>query len=150
MARRSARHILAAPSSFSAARRRRGNLYNPLPWGAYITWKLYPSIHVAMDGRNVSLFSDRMVLENLKFYADAAGEVDLDAPLRYATDFLIVPTEAPVLARLLSDSRWRRVYGDGDALIFERAGVATTLSLRAAPGDGSSIARNDACPAFMN
>jgi hypothetical protein len=84
-----------------------------------------------------------MVLENQKFYADEAGDVDLDAPLRYATDFIIVPTEAPVLARLLSDSRWRRVYADADAMLFERSGGAATLSAQ-------SIARNDACPAFMN
>jgi hypothetical protein len=135
---------------FLRTSRASGNLYNPLPWGAYITWKLYPSIHVAMDGRNVSLFPDRMVLENLRFYADAAGDVDLDAPLRYATDFLIVPTDAPVMARLLSDSRWRRVYTDSDAMVFERADVAATRSLQPALGAGPSIARNDACPAFMN
>jgi hypothetical protein len=111
----------------------RGNLYNPLPWGAYITWKLYPSIRVSMDGRNVSLFSDRMVLENLKFYSDDVSQVDIDAPSRYATDFLLVPAEAPVLARLWSDSRWRRVYADTDSVIFERAGAVAGLPDLSAP-----------------
>jgi hypothetical protein len=83
-------------------------------------------MRVAMDGRNVSLFSDEMVLENLKFYTDDPRHADVDAPLRYATDFLLVPTEAPVLSRLLADSRWRRVYGDSDSVLFEHAEAGVT------------------------
>jgi len=99
----------------------RGNLYNPLWWGSYITWESYPAVRVSMDGRNVSLFSDQMVLENMKFFTDDATVANLDAPLRYATDFLIVPADAPVLSRVLTDLRWRRVYGDSGAVVFERA-----------------------------
>jgi hypothetical protein len=79
-----------------------------------------------MDGRNVSLFSDEMVLENLKFYTDDPSHADIDAPLRYATDFLLVPTEAPVLSRLLADARWRRVYADSDSVLFEHADAGST------------------------
>jgi len=98
-----------------------GNLYNPLWWGAYITWELYPSVRVSMDGRNVSLFPDEMVLENMKFYTDDVNRADLDAPFRYATDFLVVPADAPVLPRVQADSRWRRMYTDFDSVLFERA-----------------------------
>jgi hypothetical protein len=110
----------------------RGNLYNPLWWGAYITWELYPAVRVSMDGRNVSLFSDEMVLENLKFYTDDVHQADIDVPLRYATDFLIVPTGAPVLSRLLADSRWRRGYADSDSVLFERAGAGASRLDRSA------------------
>jgi hypothetical protein len=128
----------------------RGNLYNPLWWGAYVTWKLYPSVRVSMDGRNVSLFSDQMVLENLKFYLDDASHVDIDAPFRYPTDFLIVPTDAPVLPRVLSDSRWRRVYADPDAVLFERADVAATLPHLLAPDGVSSTPRTKACEVLLD
>ena len=101
----------------------RGNLFNPLWWGAYITWELYPAVRVSMDGRNVSLFSDEMVLENLKFYSDDVHQADVDVPFRYATDFLIVPTGAPVLSRILADARWRRAYADSDSVLFEHADV---------------------------
>ena len=104
----------------------RGNLYNPLWWGAYITWELYPSVRVSMDGRNVSLFSDEMVLENMKFYTDDVHQADIEVPLRYATDFLVVPTDAPVLSRLLADSRWRRLYADSGSVLFEHADGGAT------------------------
>jgi hypothetical protein len=127
-----------------------GNLYNPLWWGAYTTWKLYPSVRVSMDGRNVSLFSDEMVLENLKFYLNDVSHVDIDAPFRYATDFLMVPTDAPVLRRVLSDSRWRRVYADSDAVLFERAVVSGTLLDRSAPDLVPLIAQKPACEVLLN
>jgi hypothetical protein len=136
--------------AFLRSKAARGNLYNPLPWGSYITWHLYPSVRVAMDGRNVSLFSDRMVLENLKFYSDNAAQVDVDTPLRYATDFLIVPTDAPVLARLRSDPRWRRVYADADSAIFERAGaVAARLELTA-PDAAALTPETHGCEVFLD
>jgi len=113
--------------AFLRDRGARGNLYNPLWWGSYVTWELYPSVRVSMDGRNVSLFSDQMVLENLKFFIDEGSNVDTDVPLRYPTDFLMVPTDAPVLSRLLTDTRWRRIYEDGDAVLFEQAGAGATL-----------------------
>jgi hypothetical protein len=128
----------------------RGNLYNPLWWGSYITWNLYPSVRVSMDGRNVSLFPDRMVLENLKFYSDDVARVDVDAPLRYATDYLIVPTDAPVLARLLADSRWRRVYVDANSALFERADVMTTLSDVPASRRVASTSQKPACEVLMD
>ena len=59
----------------------KGNVYNPLWWGSYVTWELYPKILVSMDGRNISLFPDEMVRENLLFYASAAESVDIDTPL---------------------------------------------------------------------
>ena len=100
----------------------KGNVYNPLWWGSYVTWELYPKILVSMDGRNISLFPDEMVRENLLFYASAAESVDIDTPLRYQSDFLLVPTDAPVLTRLKSDRRWTAIYGDTDAALFVRAG----------------------------
>ncbi len=45
----------------------KGNVYNPLWWGSYITWEPYPAVKVSMDGRNVSLFPDEMVGENSAF-----------------------------------------------------------------------------------
>lgn len=98
-----------------------GNLFNPLWWGSYITWELYPKIRVSMDGRNISLFPDEMVVENLRFYSSDATEADLDAPFRHDTDFLLVPTDRPVLARVRADRRWRQAYADRDAVIFLRA-----------------------------
>ena len=69
-----------------------GHLYNPLWWGSYVTWELYPAVRVSMDGRNISLFRDEMVRESLEFYLDR--DVRADAPLKYDTDFLPDPFES--------------------------------------------------------
>ncbi len=111
-----------------------GNVFNPLWWGGYVTWELYPQVRVSMDGRNISLYSDRMVLENLKFYTDAAADADIETPLRYSTDMLLVPASAPVLSRVASDRRWRLLYADRDATLFQR----TDAVLVASPGASNS------------
>jgi hypothetical protein len=100
-----------------------GNVFNPLWWGSYITWQLYPAVRVSMDGRNISLFSDRMVVENFDFYLKDAATVDVDAPARYDTSLLLIPTDSPVLSRIATDGRWRQVFRDDDAALFVRAGA---------------------------
>ena len=65
-----------------------GNLYLPLWWGSYATWELYPGVRVSMDGRNDTAYPVELVGENLLFYAEG---LDPAAPLRYDTDFLLVP-----------------------------------------------------------
>ena len=101
-----------------------GNVYNTLRWGAYITWELYPTIKVAMDGRNVSLFPRPMVEENLVFYNARAEALDLEVPLRYPTDFLLLPSDMPGRARVLEDRRWRPIFQDDDSILLVRADEA--------------------------
>ena len=99
------------------------NVYTPLWWGAYVTWELYPAVRVSMDGRNISLYSRDMVLENLKFYSDPVSAVNVDVPLHYDTDLLLMPTNSPALSAVVTDTRWRRVYADLDAALFARVGT---------------------------
>jgi hypothetical protein len=99
------------------------NVYTPLWWGAYVTWELYPAVRVSMDGRNISLYSRDMVLENLKFYSDPVSAVNVEIPLHYDTDLLLMPSNSPALSAVVTDTRWRRVYADVDAALFARAGT---------------------------
>jgi hypothetical protein len=117
-----------------------GNVYTPLWWGAYVTWHLYPAIRVSMDGRNISLYSDEMVLENLKFYTDAARDVNVAAPLRYDTDFLLIPSDSAALSPLSTDGRWQTVYSDRDSTLLLRADARhaeTAIRLSARPASAS-------------
>jgi hypothetical protein len=109
--------------AFLRENRLAGNIFNPLWWGSYITWELHPAVRVSMDGRNVSLFPDAMVVENFDFYLKDAGMVDVDAPVRYNTDFLLIPTDSPVLSRIETDRRWEQAFRDGDAALFVRIGA---------------------------
>jgi hypothetical protein len=98
-----------------------GNVFSPLWWGSYVTWNLYPDVRVSMDGRNISLFPDRMVIENFDFFMKGAGSADVDAPLRYDTNFVLSPTDSPVLSRLETDPRWRQGFRDEDAVLLLRS-----------------------------
>ena len=125
-----------------------GNLYTPLWWGSYITWQLYPEVRVSMDGRNISLFPDRMVVENLKFYTASASRVDLEEPFRHETDYLLVPSDRPVLQRILDDARWRKIFSDLDSALFVRADKAHLLP--GLPSNGPrSIAPASDCTDFL-
>jgi hypothetical protein len=114
-----------------------GNVYNPLWWGSYVTWELYPHVRVSMDGRNISLFPDEMVVENMQFYSYDIREADLDAPFKHDTDLLLVPSDSAVLPRVGADRRWRRIYADRDAEIFVR--VDSAAGARAAALNGRSF-----------
>jgi hypothetical protein len=93
-----------------------GRVYNPLWWGSYLTWELYPDVLVSADGRNVTLFSRELVAENLIFFL--SDDADPGTPLRHRPDVLLVPADAPVLGRLRGDARWTLVFDDGDAAVF--------------------------------
>jgi hypothetical protein len=62
-----------------------------------------------------------MVIENFDFFLKDAGSVDVDAPLRYDTNFVLIPTDSPVLSRVESDPRWQQGFRDGDAALFLRS-----------------------------
>ena len=125
----------------------RGNVYNPLWWGAYVTWELYPAIRVSMDGRNISLFSREMVLENLTFY-EGGPDADADVPLRYATDFLLIPTDSPILSRILMDRRWQMISSDSDAVLLSRADLGHEVVQKAFES-GSLAPAPEPCPQFL-
>jgi hypothetical protein len=105
-----------------------GRVFNPLWWGSYLTWELYPDVRVSMDGRNVTLFPADLVGENLAFYLEDGA--DPEVPLRHAPEFLLVPADAPVLPRLRGDARWAALFDDGDAVLFVRADAAHAEVLR--------------------
>ena len=120
-----------------------GNLYNPLWWGSYLTWELYPAVRVSMDGRNISLFTDEMVRENLEFYTGRAGRVDV--PLRYDTDFLLIPSNQAAFPSIQADKRWRQVYRDNDSALFTRADAQQPLPPPSLPGDSPTV-----CPGILD
>ncbi len=103
---------------FMREQRLAGNVYVPLPWGSYVTWHLYPAVRVSMDGRNISLFPRDMVRESLEYYT--SSHPDLETPLRYDTDFLLVRSNFSRLDALEADTRWTAIHRDSDAVLFKR------------------------------
>jgi hypothetical protein len=96
----------------------RGNVYVALEWGSYLTFYRYPYNLVSMDGRNVTVFPSNMVRENFA-YRLLEGQ-DPDLPMRYDTDYLLLPVDAPVVTALRQDQRWRILYEDKVCILLIR------------------------------
>ncbi len=109
----------AGAVAFARANALGGNVYTPLWWGSYVTWELYPRVRVSCDGRHDMLYSVEQIGENLRFYA--TRQPDLEAPLRWASDFVLAPARAAVTPRLRNDTRWQLLYADAEAVLFVRA-----------------------------
>jgi len=95
-----------------------GRLYNPLWWGSYLTWELYPRVLVSSDGRNDTVYAVARIGENFLFYATRDG--DLEAPVRDGADFLLTPAPAFVTSRVRADARWVMLYEDEESSLFVR------------------------------
>ena len=108
----------AGAASFLRANAFAGRIYNPLWWGSYLTWELYPRILVSCDGRNDTIYPVERIGENLFFYG--TRDADLEAPLRDSADFLIAPAHSLVASRMLDDPRWAIVYEDSESSLFVR------------------------------
>ncbi len=107
-----------AAASFVRTNDLRGRLYNPLWWGSYLSWALYPRVLVSSDGRNDTVYPIARIGENLLFYA--TRDPDLGAPWRDGADFLLVPAGAFVSSRIRGDSRWVIVHEDSVSTLFVR------------------------------
>jgi hypothetical protein len=104
---------------FMSANRLQGNIFAPLWWGSYLTWELYPAILVSMDGRNDTLYPVEMVGENLEFFRGLAGT---DTPLKYDTDYLLIPAASPIMAEIRADPRWSVLYEDTGSTLLVQTG----------------------------
>jgi hypothetical protein len=140
------RHHPCQAVGFMREGRIAGNVYVPLQWGSYVTWHLYPAVRVSMDGRNISLFPRDMVRESLEFYL--SSHPDLETPLRYDTDFLLVPTSFSRLDALEADTRWTAIHRDSDAVLFKRADGRELPAASSGRAAAESIPP-EVCPAFL-
>jgi hypothetical protein len=94
-----------------------GNLLVPFRIGAFISWKLYPAVKVSLDSRYEVAYSDIVMRQMFDFYDGRPGWQSTLAA--YATDGVLVPKEAPVLATFASTG-WRRVYTDRQFEVYTR------------------------------
>ena len=98
----------------------RGNVMAPFEYGAYVSWKLYPDVRVAVDSRYEVAYPNSWVDEVFRFYrADAGWRRTLAG---YPTDVILVRPSDP-LARAIADIPWRRVYVDRSYSIYARPGL---------------------------
>ncbi|MEK7409277.1 MAG: hypothetical protein AAB225_29795 [Acidobacteriota bacterium] len=118
------------------------NVFADDEWGDYLIYRLHPHIKVFIDGRS-------------DFYGATFGEEYLDLLRgkhawqrtldRYDVGAVLLRADASLASTLKETSRWRVVYDDGVAILFERAAGPRPESERvsaAGAADFPAIARS--------
>lgn len=95
--------------------RMRTPLYNSFGWGGYLMWRL-PSMPVSIDGR-ANLYGDARLIRFTESWSGRASWSS-DPELMKAKTILL-ERDCPLASILRSDSRYRMVYDDDVASVFE-------------------------------
>lgn len=69
-----------------------------------------------MDGRNADAFPRETVTANLEFFKEP--NANLAVPLRYPSDFPLVPLDFPSLLGIRKESFFSEIYKASDSLLF--------------------------------
>jgi hypothetical protein len=93
-----------------------GPLYNNLNWGGFLMWYL-PELPVAVDGRN-DLYGDE--LDKLFFDSQSAYPSYKTDPYLAEAHLVILDSRLPLAKILTIDPRFRLVYRDEIATVYQR------------------------------
>ena len=91
------------------------------PYGAYISWNLYPHVRVSMDSRYEVAYPEWLVQENIEFYRHAKNWRKVLA--RYPTDAVLVYRGSPLAGKMERQEGWHLTYQDDSFLIFAQNAV---------------------------
>jgi hypothetical protein len=106
-----------------------GNMFNPLDWGGYLMWYLFPDYKVFIDGRGLR---EDVVVQASKIMAavknDVGGMPEWKTYLEHYDVSLIVTYSVehfsgrliPLIPALLNDPQWNLIYADEISLIFAK------------------------------
>ena len=86
--------------------------------GAYVSWKLYPSVLVSMDSRMEVAYQPGILEEHNQFYQCQPGWQEFLQ--KYHSDAILVYRDKPVVELLLKESAWPCVYEDDRFMLFAR------------------------------
>jgi hypothetical protein len=94
-----------------------GNMFNKYGWGGYLIYALDPPQKVFIDGRadmyGEEIFGDYQKIVGIK------KEVD-DLLEKYAVNYVLFDTDAPLVRYLKTTERWQEIYRDEEASILLR------------------------------
>lgn len=85
-------------------------------WGGYLLYRLYPPTRVFFDGR-----SDFYGGQFVKSYVDTvqARSGWEEHLAQYGIEAILLPVELPLVGALKESVRWKAVYDDGTAIVFQ-------------------------------
>jgi hypothetical protein len=106
-----------------------GNMFNPLDWGGYLMWYLFPDYKVFIDGRGLR---EDVVVQASKIMAavknDVGGMPEWKTYLEHYNVSMIITYSVehfsgrliPLIPALLNDPQWNLIYADEISLVFAR------------------------------
>jgi hypothetical protein len=107
----------AGAIDFIVAERPPQPIYNEYVWGGYLIWRLYPDYRVYIDGR-ADVYGDKLVEEFLEV---RDGRPNWRGPLEnHGIRTVLIKPDAALASLLQTDSNWRKVYEDKQAVVFSR------------------------------
>ena len=109
------------PVQYLADQKFSGNVLVPFRLGAYVSWKLYPSVKVSLDSRYEVAFSDVVMKQVFDFYEARPGWQSILTA--YPTDLILVPNDSPI-SREVHAVDWHRVYTDRQFAFYARKGLS--------------------------
>ena len=100
-------------------RKLEGNLLVFFDWAQYGMWHLCPRMKVFFDGRFRTVYPPEIEEDYLEFQ-EAQSDRWRQALDRYPTEWVLMPLDAPVVARMAREPGWTLVYQDGLCALFGR------------------------------
>jgi hypothetical protein len=105
---------------FLAEAQLQGRMFNPVDWGGYLSYTLYPEYRTLGDGRWI-LFGRNVVLD-VQRVLNREGDLE---PIfdRYAIDYLLQPVSSYLATPPLDPARWvLAYYDDATVILLRRSG----------------------------
>jgi hypothetical protein len=95
-----------------------GRLFTHEQYGGYLIYRLFPRVHVFVDGR-YQLYGRSPIPDEMSevMEAEPTWRAVLD---RWKVDWVLVPRKAPAAHALAESPDWTRAYGDSTAVLFNR------------------------------
>ncbi len=114
-------------------------------WGDYLIYRLYPRTKVFVDGRSDFYGDDFEEKCSAVLSVKYDWEKTLDG---FGVDTILLPPSAPLAGALKESSRWRVVYDDGVALVFQfaqkTAGESNPAATRGGTGRDREVTKTEA------
>ncbi len=100
-----------------------GRIFTNDEWGDYLIYRLYPAHLVFVDGRSdfygPKFTEDYMKIVDIKY--------DWESRLNnYGVNTILLPADSALSGTLKESARWKPVYDDGIAIIFQPRGSAAS------------------------
>ncbi len=116
-----AKRMPVAAVDFVASHGLQGPALSPDYWGGYLIYRLYPGTKVVVDDRH-DFYGEEFFRSYLKM---VHGERAWDGFLKeHPARNLVLPSDAVLTNLLAGDTRWKEVYRDEAAVVFENESKA--------------------------